>query len=158
MNVLAIDPGPQQSAIVHLDDDRILHHEISDNEDLIALLYGAHFPDCPMLAVEGIASYGMAVGADVFQTCIWIGRFIEAYPGDHELVYRRTVKLNLCGSARAKDPNVRQALIDRYGPGKDRAIGKKATPGPLYGIRSHEWSALAVGVTYIDAARLREAA
>jgi len=51
---------------------------------------------------------------------------------------------------RAKDANIRQALIDRYGPGKDKAIGQKKTPGPLYGFKSHEWAALAVAVTWMD--------
>ena len=30
---------------------------------------------------------------------------------------------------------------------KDAAIGKKATPGPLYGVKSHAWAALAVAIT-----------
>ena len=51
---------------------------------------------------------------------------------------------------RAKDANVRAALIDRFGPSKRKAIGLKATPGPLYGVHSHMWSALAVAVTYGD--------
>jgi hypothetical protein len=36
---------------------------------------------------------------------------------------------------------VRQALIDRLGP-----QGTKKNPGPTYGMRSHLWAALAVGV------------
>jgi len=58
------------------------------------------------------------------------------------------VKLHLCGSARAKDTNIRQALIDRYGG--SAAIGKKAAPGPLYGVSKDVWSALAVAVTAAD--------
>jgi hypothetical protein len=96
-----------------------------------------------VLAVEMIASYGMAVGASVFDTCIWIGRFVQAWdPRPHALVYRRDVKLHLCGSARAKDANVRQALLDLYGDGtRQTACGVKSKPGPLYGIKKDEYQA-----------------
>ena len=91
-----------------------------------------------------------------------IASFIEAWRGHEQngytLVYRKDVKLHLCGDLRAKDANIRQALIDLFGPGKERAIGKKKTPGPLYGIRKHEWSALAVAVTYHDRAKLERMA
>jgi hypothetical protein len=40
---------------------------------------------------------------------------------------------------RAKDANIRQALIDKLG-----AVGTKKAPGPLYGISGHLWAALAV--------------
>lgn len=108
------------------------------------------------LAIEMIASYGMPVGREVFETCVWIGRFIEAWGGPYTLVYRKDVKLHLCGQPRAKDSNIRQALIDRYG-GKDRAVGKKATPGPLYGVSADVWSALAIAVTFADGACKRAA-
>jgi hypothetical protein len=42
---------------------------------------------------------------------------------------------------RAKDANIRQALLDLIGP-----QGTKAQPGPTYGIKSHTWAALAVAV------------
>ncbi|MDB5975178.1 MAG: hypothetical protein JWR07_1938 [Nevskia sp.] len=104
------------------------------------------------LAVEMIASYGMPVGREVFETCVWIGRFKQAWysPDEVMLVYRKDVKLHLCGSPRAKDPNVRQALIDLYpatGGGKTPQIGTKAKPGPLFGVTSHAWPALGVALT-----------
>ena len=107
--------------------------------------------DADALAIEMVASYGMAVGASVFETCVWAGRFIERWSavsaaGSVTQVYRREVKLHICGSAKAKDANVRQALIDRYG-GKAKAIGRKATPGPLYGMSGDCWSALGVAIT-----------
>ena len=104
------------------------------------------------LVVEMVASYGMAVGAEIFDTCVWIGRFIERWHGPHRLIYRPDVKLHLTQTRRATDANVRQALIDRYGPGKALAVGLKATPGPLYGLTGDCWSALAVAVTAADAA------
>ncbi len=154
MSLLAIDPGPTQSAWLELAHGRPVDFAIMPNEDVLGILQGLA-PDA--LAVESIASYGMAVGAEVFETCVWSGRFIQRWldgveawgdcPGIVHRIFRRDVKLHLCGSARAKDPNVRQALIDMYGPGKEKAIGKKASPGPLYGVTSHVWSALAVAVT-----------
>ena len=47
----------------------------------------------------------------------------------------------------AAGARTRHALIDRFG-GKDAAIGRKAAPGPLYGISRDMWSALAIAVTY----------
>ena len=103
-----------------------------------------------VLAIEMVASYGMPVGREVFETCVWIGRFKQAWPRPEEvrLVYRRDVKLFLCGSARAKDSNIRQALIDKLG-----RVGTKADKGPLYGVTSHAWAAVAVAVTAAEQMR-----
>ena len=58
-------------------------------------------------------------------------------------------KVHHCHSARAKDSNIRQALLDRFG-GKDIAVGTKADQGPLYGIKKDVWSALAIGVYHLE--------
>lgn len=149
MSLLAIDPGPTESAYIVAERGAVLGFGIDKNEELLACLRREQF-DVEHLAIEGIQSYGMAVGAEVFQTCIWIGRYIEAATFPSTLVYRSQVKFHLCHNARAKDTNIRQALLDRFGPTKERAIGNKAAPGPLYGIKSHCWSALAVAVTWWD--------
>lgn len=146
-SLVAIDPGTTRSALVALDENETpIVAQISDNVEVVRLLREWHNP--PTLAIEMIASYGMPVGAEVFETCVWIGRFIEAYLGMHEKVYRKDVKMNLCHSMRAKDSNIRQALIDRYGG--EGAVGTKDDKGPLYGVKKDMWSALAVGVTYLD--------
>ncbi len=145
---MAIDPGPEKSAWVLYDGKKPCNAGIAANMDLCDYISGPMPPD-KFLAVEMIASYGMPVGAEVFETCVWIGRFIESHNGDHAKIYRKDVKLHLCQSPRAKDANVRQALIDRFG-GKEKAIGKKKTPGPLYGFHDDMWAALAVAVTYAD--------
>jgi hypothetical protein len=152
--LLAIDPGTTESGYAVFEDGRVLASGVFDNRTMRACLMG-YEPISPKpidrIAVEMIASYGMPVGREVFETCVWIGRFIEAWCGPHELVYRQQVKLHLCKSPRAKDANIRQALIDRLGP-----AGTKAKPGPTYGVKSHAWAALAVAVTAADA--MREAA
>lgn len=146
--VMAIDPGPVQSAFVQLNTltERIVNANKFDNGTLRILCAPPRNRD-DRLAIEMIASYGMPVGAEVFQTCVEIGRFIEAWGiGESPtLVYRKDVKLHLCGQTRAKDSNIRQALIDRWG-------GKAATKkgGALSGIKADMWSALAVAVTWSD--------
>jgi hypothetical protein len=145
--LVAIDPGPTESAVLVYEDGRPVEWEKMPNDDALFAL-DEYSATAPLLAIEMIASYGMAVGAEVFDTCVWIGRFTERWGGDEtRLVYRREVKLHLCGSAKAKDPNVRQALLDKFGPGKELAVGRKATPGPLYGLTGDCWSALGVAVT-----------
>lgn len=148
--MISIDPGNLESAFVAFDrtgwGPEITRFGKVPNNELVTMM-GNRRADTDHLAIEMIASYGMPVGAEVFDTCVWIGRFVQAWGGPFTLVYRREVKMFLCGNNTAKDGNIRQALIDRYG-GKDAAIGRKASPGPLYGISADVWSALAVAVTW----------
>lgn len=145
MKILAIDPGTTKSGLV-LWSGFAAQSGVLDNRQVIDLVgeWGASGTG-DHLAIEMIASYGMAVGKEVFETCRWIGRFQErwhAHTGlEAELVYRKDIKMHLCGSPRAKDTNIRQALIDRYGK-----PGTKSNPGVLYGVKSHAWAALAVAI------------
>lgn len=150
--ILAIDPGTTESGWCLLDRDIVVTSGVMPNAEVVAMLaVGSKGPYT--LAIEMIASYGMAVGREVFETCVWIGRFTQAWhsPEAVKLVYRRDVKLHLCGSPRAKDANIRQALLDLLGP-----QGTKKQPGPTYGVKSHAWAALGVAVT--AAQQMREAA
>ncbi len=143
--ILAIDPGPAESGYVLYDplSRAVLNSGIGNTPEMLTLM---RIEDA-VVAIEMIASYGMAVGREVFETCVWIGRLQQSpmRPDDVRLVYRQQVKLHLCGTPRAKDANIRQSLIDRLGP-----QGTKKQPGPTYGVRSHAWAALAVAVTVAD--------
>ena len=148
--VLAIDPGTSQSAWVRFEDGVVKGAGITSNCRMVALI---EREDPCELVVEMIASYGMPVGKEVFATCVWIGRFIETgsrLGAALNQMYRNDVKLHLCGGTRANDANIRQRLIDIYGPTKAVAVGLKKTPGPLYGFKRDMWAALAVGVTHIN--------
>lgn len=153
MKILAIDPGNSESAFVASGDGRTFDFGKVPNLEMLSNIHDDTY-DCDHLAIEMIASYGMPVGREVFETCVWIGRYIEAFGAvrPHTLVYRRDVKLHLCGQARAKDGNIRAALIDKFGPGKEKAIGKKKSPGPLYGFSDDVWAALGVYVTFTEGA------
>ena len=140
LSVFAVDPGPVESAFVVWDGKGILGSGFMPNQ---ALLQEGKARAMPR-AIEMVSNYGMEVGDSIFRTVFWIGRFYEAWGTTH-LVTRHDVKLHLCHSARAKDTNIRQALIDRLGE-----PGKKKTPGVTYGISGHKWAALAVAVTWWD--------
>lgn len=159
-HIIAIDPGNVESAYVvfRLDDSHPFKFGKVGNLDLLDFLKRENHGDNPFgesighMAIEMIASFGLPVGSEVFETVYWIGRFVEAWGGNFTRVYRRDVKLYLCGTNRAKDANVRQVILDRYG-GKGKAIGKKGSFGPLKGIKADIWSALAVAITYTDGAK-----
>lgn len=106
--IFAIDPGTTHSGLVIMVDGRVTSSGVFENHEVleeICIHRGTQ------IACEMIASYGMAVGKEVFETCLWIGRFVQAAGADRvRLVYRKGVKLHLCGSPRAKDANIRQAL------------------------------------------------
>lgn len=142
--LIAMDPGPVRSAWAQLAGDTLVEYAKQPNEEVLAMLSG-HRGGSDVLVIERIASYGMAVGAEVFETVYWSGRFAQAFGGRVERLPRMAVKMHLCHSSRAKDANIRQAIIDRYGgPACVRKGGK------LYGVKADIWSALAVGLTWLD--------
>ena len=144
--ILAIDPGPTESAYVVFEDGRVKEFgKVSTDEMLEIVHRWRHWP----MAVEMIASYGMPVGAEVFETCVVIGRIWQAYGREPIRIRRIEVKMQLCNSARATDATVRQSLLDMFG-GKEKAIGRKSAPGPLYGVSRDVWAALAVAVCADD--------
>lgn len=145
--LLAIDPGTAQSAFVVWDGAVLLEHGIMENCLLLAQLrtgWPFHADACTL---EMVASYGMAVGKEVFETVRQIGRMQEILERRMpvQLVYRLQVKQHLCHDSRAKDANIRQALIDRFG-----APGTKKSPGLTYGVKADVWQAFALAVTIWD--------
>lgn len=147
MRLFAVDPGTEESAVIHWDGRAVVDAWYQPNDFIIERLHGwrHQFPNEP-LVIEKIASFGMPVGAEVFETVFWSGRFAEAY--GIERVHRITrieVKNHICHSSRAKDGNIRQALIDRFG-----VVGTKKNPGPLFDISGDLWASLAVAVTWHD--------
>ena len=143
--ILAIDPGNVESAYCLIDSATYKPIEFGkiDNTLMLIKLKELNYKE---LVIEMIASYGMAVGASVFETCVWIGRFIQARKcPDFEYIYRKEEKMNLCYTMKAKDSNIRQALIDRFGD-----VGTKKKQGFFYGFKKDIWSAFAVGCTYLD--------
>lgn len=162
MNIMAIDPGNILSAYVIMDAStyKPLDFAKLSNSILRQLIYNNNpikptgHPVFDMIIIERVQSFGMPVGREIFETCEWVGRFTEAatirgIPVDY--ITRIEEKQYICHDTRAKDSNIRQALIDRFAR-RDLKNGKgtKAAPDFFYGFSKDVWQAFCVGTTYLD--------
>ena len=147
--IFAVDPGNEQSAYVVMDASNLRPEAVAIVSNAALLDTIGNYPQKhnTRFVVEMVASYGMAVGKTVFDTVFWLGRFYEAAAGfsSRDRIYRMDVKMHLCHNSRAKDSNIRQALIDRFGD-----VGTKKAPGWFYGFKADMWAAYAVGITYAE--------
>ena len=156
-SVLAIDPGPTESAWVHysMNADRVVRFGTCDNVDMLSILdfefgfdeEGGRDKYSIIFVIEQVTSYGKPVGASVFDTCFWTGRFAQAWVALFMLYPRRRVKKVLLGKDKGGDPEVRAAVIAHFG-GKEKAIGNKAEPGQLHKMKEHEWQACGLALAY----------
>ena len=152
--LLAIDPGNDMSGwcVIDVPSRRPLAFGKTNNADLRVQLGGL---DVDRAVIEMIASYGMPVGAEVFVTCIWIGRFSEAllrrWGRLPDLVTRQAIKLHHCHSNKANDATIRQALVDRFAYGQpNHGKGTKAAPGWFHGFAADVWQSYALAVYCAD--------
>lgn len=160
MAILAIDPGDRESAyVIYEPSTRTLvdFGKIENSKMIDKINHDPNFLGADAAAIEMIKSYGMPMGDHCLMTCLWVGRFIEAWHREdaYTLIPRKTAVAHICGKATAKDKNVRQALIDLFsdhpavGEGSTPSVGTKKQPGPLYGVKADVWAALSVAITYV---------
>lgn len=157
--LLAIDPGNTQSAFCLMRGYKPVDKGKVQNSALLEYI-ADHAQGVGMLVTEMIASYGMPVGAEVFETCVMIGRIeqlADSLGVPHCRVYRAEEKLYICHDSKAKDANIRHALIERFAQhDKARGTGTKKCPDHFYGFANDMWAAYAVGVVYLDKQREEE--
>lgn len=157
MTVLAIDPGTTESGYCFVDVDtlRPLRFGKVDNIALRHIIRQYPFDEEDRAVIEMIQGYGMPVGKETFETCIWIGRFYERLLGKlydpPAYIYRKEEKLHICHSTQAKDANIRKALIDRFADHDFKnGKGTKNNPDWFYGFKADVWQSYAVAITYIE--------
>ena len=157
--ILAIDPGPVKSGLVEMyigngGVPSLKFCGVVENPQVLSFLRaGMGGLGWHAVVIEYPQCMGMVASQALLDTAGWAGRFEASFAlgpsrhgyGDTHRVKRTDVKLHLCGTCRAKDSNVRQALIDRWGP-----RGTKKEPGPTYGIAGDAWAALAVATYWLD--------
>jgi len=152
MAILALDVGTTESGYALVDDNLIpVQFGKIENEALLQIVKNTPYD---VLVYEEFQSYGMAIGQSTIRSITWNGRFIQSAL-DRSIpinpIFRKDVKMNFCGNTKAKDTNIRQALIDRFAK-HDFKNGKgvKNNPDWFYGFKADCWSAYALAITYYD--------
>ena len=116
----------------------------------VDLRYGRALVACERVA-PGQSSWTLTKTSEI------VGRVVQLHHmltnGHHRahplhLLPRREVLrlLRVSGPGAQRDKLVRHCLIGLHGGDRKTAIGTKYHQGPLYGVSSHAWAALAVGV------------
>ncbi len=145
MRILGIDPGPRTSGIVEVEIDCYkllvrMADKAMENDEVLEL---ARHTSC-LVAIEAIECLYAHVGKETVRTIRFVGNLEEA--AQKSVTFSPSdVKKIVCLTGSAKDPAVRQALIDRFG-----SPGTKKEPGQTHGVTSHAWRALAVAVAAHD--------
>ena len=147
-NILAIDAGTVETGYCIVDADTLTPQKFGKvaNEEVLDIINTLSAGD--VVVLEQFKSYGMAIGQSTIDSIQWNGRFIQRALDKGmrvDMVARMEEKMCLCNTSKAKDGNIRQALIDRFGE-----VGTKKNPGFFYGFAKDAWSAMAIAVTWSD--------
>jgi len=155
--ILGLDPGPETSGVVLVTNEyppriryacaelEIKHIKLPNNT--------------AYTVIEWLSSYGTIVGENTFRTALVAGQIkerSEAMGIAAYLIKRPEASHILTGQRGAKDKHTKAAIREiyqdagmAYGGGADPTKGTKKYPGPLYGISSHAWDALAVIIAWM---------
>ena len=154
--ILGIDPGPVTSGVVLYDPVRGVALEADakmPTREALDIVRAYRWKEWDLsrchLAMEMIVSYGQRIGMDTIGTIEYIGRIKEAWNrGDAFTTYKSRPEIleHLTGAKNTSEKDVKFRLAELH-PG---GAGTKKSPGPLYGVTSHAWSALAVAVVASD--------
>jgi hypothetical protein len=155
--ILGLDPGPETSGVVVVTNTyppRVKGAWAALPIDKISIP-----PDASHVIIEWLSSYGTIVGDDTFMTALHAGMIKERAEKQGiqaHLLKRPDAAHELTGHRGAKDKQTKAAIREIYhdanmltGGGSDKSKGTKKQPGPLYGVSSHSWDALAVIIAWL---------
>lgn len=151
--VLSLDPGNEHTGFVLADSEtrRPLEFDKIPNRELADMMLNGTLK-FDEFVTERMESMGTLIGRTVLESCEWVGRFsqiAESLGLEVNYVYRHEEKIHICGDSRAKDANIRRALIDRFAKTAN-GKGTKKEPDFFFQFRSDIWSAYAILTCYLD--------
>ena len=160
MRVLSLDPGTTHTGWVLVDSEtgRVIHDK--EQNPIIAdrmRAWRTIIEPADLVLIEAMSPRGQRLGIETMEALRWSGRLEEAArPTPVIRISRDAVKRTLLGASnvRGADAAIRQVLIDRYGgpQGRQKAVGTRKAPGPLFGITADRWAALGLFCAWQDGA------
>ncbi len=142
--IFALDPGNRKSGYVVVAGEgrKVIEAGVEENRALLDRLE-TMTAELSVLAYEEVVLYGTKF-REVADTAVASGMFIDRFlrfchGGRVWGQPAQQVRLSVCGSVYAKDPDVRRELIQYY----------QHNPLPK-SVRTHAWSALAVAHAYLN--------
>jgi hypothetical protein len=159
MIILGIDPGPETHGAVLYDTEarRVLWSKKAATRTELCYLAHSDAPDRVVIerpAAMGVIGVGMA--GHMLDTAWAAGRLAQTFRADaidvHTMTRREVLRhLGVLSGKGSADSRVRAACIaDHETPGGPPAVGRKAAPGPLYGVTSHAWQALGLVLAWLE--------
>ena len=140
--ILGIDPGPLSCGWAIYSNGKVVNSGGMSMDAVIVMMDS--FPGFGV-AIERVQAQSK-VGNEIMWTCEVSSHLYQAaLDRGHEVhwIYRREVLAALNASGKGTmDSLVRARLMEAHGGAT--AKGTKKAPGPLYGVSTHAWAALAV--------------
>jgi hypothetical protein len=154
MRIFGVDPGLEKSAFVEVKHYEPINCGIVDNESFVKNLCGAAIiGGLRAIMVIEIPICRKWSGAEVSNTAIWAGRFIQAWPYPVIQISRSKVR-GLLGCHRGGDSMIRKTLIDRFDPDsfKKSKADVYVDNGSSWfkGFKTDIWQAYAAAVAGLD--------
>ena len=160
MIVLGIDPGPETHGVVLYDvgERRVyLAGSRIHSADLPELLAN-DLDRIRAVVIERPAAMGpMGAGkvGHMLDTAWAAGELAAVCRGlgfpVHTMTRREVLRgLGVLSGSGSSDARVRAACIADHGGTQAAAVGRKASPGPLYGVSSHAWQALGLVLAWLE--------
>lgn len=161
MIVLGIDPGPVTHGAVVYDsvERRVVWSDkaaTQDQVEAVALEYGWERLRVVMERPAAMGAIGSGVVGHMLDTAWEAGAMSEGLSLHGYVVCTMTRRevlrhLGVLSGKGSSDARVRAACIaDHETPGGSPAVGRKASPGPLYGLSSHSWQALGLVLAWLN--------
>lgn len=165
--LLAIDPGTTHSAYCMMRGDySIISSAKVENDVLLRLVKEGEWQEMVIECMEARHVQNGVIGAETYDTCYWIGRYMQAAIDRGKpihRVYRSEERKRLVPTKKNKlpphpasvgqtaDSQIRATLIRRFAKHDFKnGKGKAACKDTFYGFAADMWAACAVGVVHLD--------
>lgn len=157
--IMGIDPGPKTHGVVVYEASarRVLWSHKAATTEAISEALIDHAPDDVVIErPAAMGTIGPGIVGHMLDTAWAAGELAQMVRADaidvHTMTRREVLRhLGVLSGTGSADSRVRRACIaDHETPGGPPAVGRKATPGPLYGVSSHAWQALGAVLAWLE--------